>query len=189
MGLLDFFTRRSRPKGGHRDEAPRCDHYSFSHVVLRDAAFQNPVQIVSELASAESATRIAALWETVEQICEDHKEPVTLEPDDILTHTVPIDARPCVLVEMPAAARKTEAFFVALILRIDLNNREAGFDIEPLKYLTLEFAETNSIDEVQTVIGEWNRDGTHHSLGTGPEPDLTAFVASVEKILASRKLD
>jgi hypothetical protein len=189
MGFLDFLTRRTRSKGGSREDAPRCDHYSFAHVVLRDAAFQNPVQIVSELASAESATRIAALWGAVEQTCKEHKEPVTLSPDDILTHTVPIDARPCVLVEMPAAARKTEAFFVAVVLRIDLNNREAGFDIEPLRYLTLEFSATNSIDEVQTVIGEWHRDGTHHSLGPGPEPDIAAFVASVEKILAGRKLD
>ncbi len=188
MGLLDFFTRRTRSKGGHREDAPRCDHYSFAHVVLRDAAFQNPVQIVAELASAEAPTRIALLWETVEQICDEHGEPVTLEPEDILIHTVPINAHPCVLIEMPAAARKTEAFFVALVLRIDLNNREAGFDIDPLRYLTLEFSATNSIDEVQTVIGEWNRDATHHSLGAGPEPEVAAFVASIEKILASRKL-
>ena len=189
MGLLDFFSRRTRPEDSDQGDAPRCDHYSFAHVALRDAAFQNPVQTVTELASAESPGRIAILWDTVEQLCEDHGEPVTLNPEDILIHTVPIDARPCVLIEMPAAARKTEAFFVALVLRIDLNNPDAGFDVEPLRYLTLEFSETNSIDEVQTVIGEWNRDGTHNSLGSGPEPDIAAFVTSIEKILTSRKLD
>ena len=156
--------------------------------MLRDAAFQNPVQIVTELASSEAQTRIAALWETVEHICEEHGEAVTLAPEDILIHKVPIGACPCALVEMPAAARKTEAFFVALVLRIDLINPDAGFDIEPLRYLTLEFSATNSIDEVRTVIGEWHRDGTHHSLGSGPEPDIAAFAASIAKILTSRKL-
>jgi hypothetical protein len=189
MGFLDFFSRRPRSNAGHRKDAPRCDHYSFAHTVLRDAAFQNPVQTVTELASSEAENRVAVLWEIVEQICEEHGEPVTLEPEDILIHKVPIGTSPCALVEMPAAARKTEAFFIALVLRIDLNNPDAGFEIEPLRYLTLEFSATNSIDEVQTVIGEWNRDGTHHSLGPGPEPDIAAFATSVEKILTCRKLD
>lgn len=189
MGLFDFFSRRTRPDDNNREDTPRCDHYSFAHVVLRDEAFLNPVQCVTELASSESLTRISALWETVEHICSEHGEPVTLEPEDILIHKVPVGAWPCALVEMPAAARKTEAFFVALVLRIDLNDPEGGFETEPLRFLTLEFSATNSIDEVQTVIGEWNRDGSHVSLGPGPEPHLAAFVTCVEKIMTSRKLD
>ena len=189
MGLFDFFSRRKRPNNGDREDQPRCDHYSFAHVVLRDAAFQNPVQFVTELASADPRERIASLWKSVEQICEQHNEPVSLEPEDILIHKVPIGPWPCALVELPAAARKTEAFFVALVLKVDLSREERRFEPEPLRFLTLEFADTNAIDEVQTVLGEWNRDGSHELLGPGPEPDLEGFVTAIEKLLTSQRLD
>ncbi|MBI1314609.1 hypothetical protein GC176_25230 [bacterium] len=188
MGLLDFFSRRTRLDSGDRQDAPRCDHYSFAHVVLRDDAFQNPVQCVAELASSNSLTRVSDLWETVEQICEEHGEPVTLDPEDILIHKVPIGSWPCALIEMPAAARKTEAFFVALVLKVDLSNDDARFETEPLRYLTLEFSDTNSIDEIKTVIGEWGRHGTHTSLGPGPAPTITAFAERVEQIVTGRRL-
>ncbi len=189
MGLFDFFSRRSRSDGKPEGDSPRCDHYSFAHLVLRDDAFDNPVQCVTQLASSDSLAHIANLWETVEQICEEHGEPVTLEPEDILVHQVAVGSWPCALIEMPAAAHKTEAFFVALVLKVDLNDRDRGFEAEPLRLFTLEFSETNSIDEIQTVIGEWNRDGTHSSLGPGPDPELEAFVASIGQIMAGRRIN
>lgn len=188
MGLIDFFSRRARAEQNDRKDAPRCDHYSFSHIVLRDHAFQNPVSVVTELASASSHTSISDLWDAVEDICREHGEPVTLDPDDILIHKLAVETWPCALVEMPAAARKTEAFFVALVLTIDLNNPEAAVPPCPLRYLTLEFSETNSIDEVQTILGEWNQDGTHTSLGPGPEPNAESFILCIRKHLTSRKL-
>ncbi|MHC4875536.1 MAG: hypothetical protein ACYTGL_03490 [Planctomycetota bacterium] len=189
MGLFDFFSRRSRADAAPEGDSPRCDHYSFAHVVLRDDAFDNPVQCVTQLASADSMSYIANLWESVKHISEEHGEPVTLEPEDILVHQVAVGSWPCALIEMPAAAHKTEAFFVALVLKVDLADRDRGFEAEPLSLFTLEFSETNSIDEIQTVIGEWSRDGTHASLGPGPEPEPEAFVSSIEQIMTGRRLN
>ena len=60
MGLLNFFSRR-----GGQDESPgneaRNDHYTFPHTVLREAAFADPTECVTTLASADATDYVTKL--------------------------------------------------------------------------------------------------------------------------------
>lgn len=184
MGLFEFFFRRSdrgSESGIHGNE-PRCDHSTLTHVVLRQAAFDRPTQFVTELAAPSGEGLPASLWESVAEICTDQNQPFEIDPDDILLHKLTVGSWPCAIVEMPSAAFPTEAFFIALILTIDLADRDQGFGEVPLRYLTLEFDCTDD-DEIQTVIGEWSQDGTHFDHGAGPEPTLGAFVTRIAEII------
>ena len=190
MGLREFFTRRlGRAGGAGRDghSEPRCDHYSFAHVVLRDAAFQNPAGCVTTLASENSAEFLNGLWHSVGLLCEEHGQAMTVDPNDILIHKLPIGPYPCALIEMPTPQFATEAFFIALVLSVDLLNRSPQQPAKSLWYLTLEYSKLADCD-IETVIGEWDSAGRHEARGPGPAPELDTFTARVRDIVLDRRL-
>lgn len=183
MGLLDFLSRRSKPseqRSGH--DAARCDHYTFSHVVLRDAVFENPPQVVAQLASAGSSEFIASLWEQVLSICRHFEQPSTVNPDDVLIHKIPVGTFPCTLIEMPTPQFQTEAFFVALVLTLDMADQSWKDGSRVVRFLTLEFAKGDERD-LQTTIGEWTSRERYISHGPGPYPSVTEFVEKVRQLV------
>jgi hypothetical protein len=187
MGLREFFTRRFARSAGSRGTEPRCDHYSFAHVVLRDAAFQNPAGCVTSLASDNSAEFLNGLWHSVGLLCEEHGQAMTLDPNDILIHKLPVGPYPCALLEMPTPEFATEAFFIALVLSVDLMNRSPQLPAKSLWYLTLEYSTLLDCD-IETVIGEWSSGGNYEVLCSGPAPELETFTSCVREIVLDRRL-
>lgn len=185
MGLLDFITRRSKPSGPRSGQtAARCDHYTFSHVVLRDAVFENPPQVVAQLA-AGSGDFVATLWEQVLSICQHFQQRATVNPDDILIHKIPIGTFPCTLIEMPTPQFETEAFFIALVLTLDMADQAWKDGGRVVRFLTLEFA-TGDERELQTVMGEWTSPERYISHGPGPYPSVDQFVAKVSELVVPK---
>lgn len=103
--------------------------------------------------------------------------------DDILIHKLRLGAFPCTVVEMPAPQFSTEAFFVAIVLTVDITASSQSLTENSIRYLTLENGEPDE-EKVETVLGEWLPGGRHVSLGSGPYPDLSAFVATVRELVA-----
>lgn len=186
MGLFDFFSRGSGSKSQSRTE-PRCDHYSFAHVVLRNAAFDNPTQCVTSLASTDGKQYLSEIWDNVVDTCKKHNQPIELTLDDILIHKLRIGPFPCTILEMPAPHFATEAFFVALILTVDITDQSQNMSSGSVRYLTLENGEPNE-EIVQTVIGEWTAKGSHNNLGPGPYPDLGEFVTKITELVLRQGL-
>lgn len=187
MGLFDFLTRQSG-REGQAGTDPRCDHYSFAHSILRKAAVDNPTKCVTALASTDGDAFLAELWNEVIDVCEEYKQPVNVSPDDILIHKLRIGPFPCTLLEMPAAQFPTEAFFVAIVLTVDMTDQSGSVAEHSMRYLTLEHKEIDD-DEIQTVVGEWMNDDTHVSHGDGPDPELEGFVAHLTELVCGRNLN
>ena len=184
MGLLNFFSRGVKSKN---EPHPRCDHYSFAHVVLRQAAFENPTECVTSLAATDSKEYLSELWNEVVETCKQHNQPIGLTLDDILIHKLRIGPFPCIIVEMPAPCFATEAFFVALVLTVDITDQSQNMPDSPVRFFTLENGEPNE-EEVQTVIGEWSAEGNHCNLGTGTYPELSEFVTRITDVVSQPTL-
>jgi len=186
MGLFDFFSRGSGGKSPSETE-PRCDHYSFAHVVLRKAAFENPTKCVTSLASPDGKEYLSELWNEVLETCKQHNQPIELTLDDILIHKLRVGPFPCTILEMPAPHFATEAFFVGLILTVDITDQSQNMSNGSVRFLTLENGEPTE-EEVQTVIGEWTADGSHSNLGSGSYPELSEFVAKITNLVLQPSL-
>lgn len=186
MGLFDFFSRGSKSKDKTESD-PRCDHYSFAHVVLREAAFENPTKCVTSLAATDGKEYLTELWNDVVETCKQHNQPAELTLDDILIHKLRVGPFPCTILEMPAPHFATEVFFVALILTVDITDQSQNMTNGPVRFLTLENGEPNE-EEVQTVLGEWSAEGNHSNLGPGPYPDLSEFVTRITDMVSQPSL-
>lgn len=186
MGLFDFFSKGTGGKSQSETD-PRCDHYSFSHVVLRKAAFANPTKCVTSLASPDGKQYLSELWTEVAETCKQHNQPIELTLDDILIHKLRVGPFPCTILEMPAPHFATEAFFVALVLTVDITDQSQNMTNGSVRFFTLENGEPNE-EEVQTVIGEWTADGSHSNLGPGPYPELGEFVTAITEIVSRAAL-
>jgi hypothetical protein len=186
MGLFDFFSRGSKSKSNTGTD-PRCDHYSFAHVVLRKAAFENPTKCVTSLAAVDGNEYLSELWCEVVEICKQHNQPIELTLDDILIHKLRVCFFPCTILEMPAPHFATEAFFVALVLTVDITDQSPNISNGSVRFFTLENGEPNE-EEVQTVIGEWSAEGDHSNLGPGTYPDLGEFVARITDLVSNPSL-
>jgi hypothetical protein len=189
MGLLDFFSRRGGQDEPSGNEA-RNDHYTFPHTVLREAAFADPTECVTTLASADAADYVTKLFEEVIQACQEFEFPVTMTPDDVLIHKLRIGPFPCTLIEMPTPNYPTEVFFVALVLTVDVTSREKQAPETSLRFITLEHGEVvdTQRDEIPTVLGEWMADESYVSHGEGPKPTIDEFVRSVNELVANKRL-
>tara|TARA_R110002072_G_scaffold302710_2_gene487656 strand:- start:181335 stop:181913 length:579 start_codon:yes stop_codon:yes gene_type:complete len=186
MGLFDFFSRGSGGKSQSGVD-PRCDHYSFAHVVLRKAAFENPTKCVTSLASPSGKEYLSELWNQVLETCKQHNQPIELTLDDILIHKLRVGPFPCTILEMPAPHFATEAFFVALVLTVDITDQSQNMSDGSVRFFTLENGEPNE-EEVQTVIGEWTADGKHSNLGPGTYPELSEFVTKITDLVLQPSL-
>lgn len=191
MGLLDFFSRRGRQTEiRSTGTEARCDHYTFPHTVLREAAFAEPTEVVTTLASADALDLITKLFEEVTAACEEFDFPVSMTPEDILIHKVRVGPFPCTLIELPTPRFPTEVFFLALVLTVDVTSQVQQAPDTSLRYITLEHGEIvdSRKDEIPTVLGEWMPDESYVSHGVGPAPTIDDFVRRVNELVSNKRL-
>ncbi len=203
MGL---FNRSNKPKSGEGDasssssgsssagdaidglkfDQPRCRHYVFAHVALRNVAFEYPVEIIAALGSEKAGAMLDDLWQSVDEACieqGDDQHPV--DKNAVQIHRVQIGDFPTAVIAMPEPMGATEAHFVAIVLCV--NPREAGLSKEDIvvRYFTLEQgAKLSAQDADRNVLCEWTADGSHVNLGDGPPAELAMFVSAVRSKLA-----
>jgi len=163
-------------------EQPRCRHYMFAHVALRQMAFEYPVEVIAALGSGKSSELIDDLWNSVDQACTeqgDNDQP-PVNPADIKVHRMRIGEFPTAVVEMPKPIGTTEAYFTAIVLCVDPKQAGHAKDDMKVRYFTLEkgaILDTDDFD--RTVLCEWTADGSHINSGGGAIPELSSFIEAI----------
>ena len=186
MGLFNFF-RRNKPAAQSEMDAyleankPRVQHYLFAHAALRDFAFEQPMFAFGGVLSDELRDKTGkALWESVAEQLEGSGEPTEPWPG-MESRISKAGAFPCAIVKMPTPMKQTEAYFIAIVLRIDTQKDDPKkMQPVPISYLTLEHAGPDG----GTVLGEWTKEGQHVNHGEGPPPEWDAFEAAVRRQLS-----
>ena len=193
MGRFDFFKRGgagNKGPGGRERERPRDQHYVFAHYVLRDLAFKHPLGCVGYLHSPDKEKMLASLWQEVGENCKasgSGDDGYVGGPPPTVRHAA-IGSFPSAIVVMPEPQGPTEAYFVAIVLHVDVAAIQRGEDApqQPqLSYYTLEKGVTLG-GESRTVLCGWNAGGAHLNYGDGPPADFDAFVAAVTEHVAGR---
>lgn len=187
MGLFDFLKPRTQRTATGTAREPRPDHAWFVHQVLRDAAFQNPAHCVTTLASPAGRDWLLELWQQVYALCADGHQPPEISPDDILVHRVRAGSFPCTLLELPTPERETEAFFVALVLLLDMRGPAGGPETARLRYLTLELSGHRG-DDMDAALCEWTEDNEHQIHEQTTNVTLEHFLSQVTRLTGQRHL-
>ena len=160
---------------------PRPVHYAFAHQWVRDSFLGNsPVFTVNLLLGKTAFLR--RLWaRTAKGI--GGAEDAGIPPEELAFESRPRpDGGKLLLITMPRPEAVTEAHFLALLV-------PPTDDSAPPRYFLLERGEVPDEGLTRTVLCEWYRAGqgfVHRNFGTGPEPDLEAFVTELENVLAGR---
>lgn len=167
--------------GPLENDQPRCRHYVFAHVALRNVAFEYPVEIIAALGSEKADSLLDDLWSSVEQACSDQEEDDRpIDRSAVKVHRVRIGEYPTAVVQMPEPVGATEAYFTAIVLCVDPNAKGISKDDIKARYFTLEMgAKISPDDSDRTVLCEWTADGSHVNGGDGPAADVGMFCDAI----------
>ena len=187
--MFDFFKRGGTGKGKVERDRPRDQHYAFAHYVLRDLAYKHPLGCVGYLHGPDREKMLASLWEEVGENCKagGAADGYVGGPPPTVRHAA-IGRRPGAIVVMPEPQGPTEAYFVAIVLHVDIAAIQGGQEPPErpeISYYTLEKGVTLG-GESRTVLCGWNAEGAHLNYGDGPPADFDAFVAAVTEHVAGR---
>jgi hypothetical protein len=119
------------------------------------------------------------------QVCEhcDPKGEATFDISEVGFATCSIRDFPTIVVAMPEPTGLGEAYFAAIVLKIELGTDEAPEKPEIL-YFTLEKGVHLDQSE-RTVVCGWTADDSHLNYGDGPSPEIDGFIEAIEKLLES----
>ena len=114
------------------------------------------------------------------QICEncDPEGKASFDISEVIASTGRIKDYPAIVIRMPPPQRTTEAYFVAVVLKIDVEEDDQPENPD-FAYLTLEKG-MNLDGSDRMVLCGWTGENTHDNYGEGPEATPEAFVAAVE---------
>ena len=153
-------------------------HYGLAHVALRTVAFENPPMFFGVMVSDEVQDFLAHLLGVVQEQVPGEEASFTAE--DLVAHSVRIDDFPTVVIEFPAPVAQTEVYFIGAVLLID---ESGNVEDASVRFYTLEKAD-GGLDSIETVLGEWSKDGTHGNLGKGPKPTPELFAEALGEQLS-----
>ncbi len=180
MGLFDWLSRKPRKESqrpAERDEP--TGRYVFALILLRQFAFENPLQLMGLLASPQAPSFIQALLDDLQTKL---KQPVGFQAADVKAHPVRIGDYPAVIIQMPTPLETAEAHYTALVGLFQPSR--ALFESKdklPARYFTLE--KGLSMDNTpRTVLCEWT-DTSHLNFGDGPPATAGDFAKSIEAML------
>lgn len=157
-------------------------HYVLAHIALRKICLQDPMMFFGTLASEHKDEFLNDIWKQVREHC-DPKGEATFDISDVGFATCSIRDYPTIVVAMPEPTGLGEAYFAAIVLKIELDAAEPPEKPEIL-YFTLEKG-VHLDQSDRTVMCGWTADDSHLNYGEGPSPDPDEFVAAIEKLLES----
>lgn len=149
----------------------RTHNYEFVHVGLRQRFLSAPSATVEMIVDKPGSRWLKWFWRRPvgSNVAADLREP----EGALNVHEHTIADRPALVVEVPAATRPPEAPLLAMLPPVDSTG-------DPARYFTLEIS---AADPDQTTIAEWTDEGQHMNYGQGPDAQIEAFAAAVERFL------
>lgn len=157
-------------------------HYVLAHIALRKICLQDPLMFFGSIASEHRDEFLKQVWRQVSEQCDPQGE-ATFDISDVGFATCTIGVYPAIVVAMPEPEGLGEAYFAAIVLKMDLSKEDRPEKPE-IFYFTLEKgARLDQSD--RTVMCGWTADDSHLNYGDGPAPDGDKFVQEIEKLLES----
>ena len=169
----------SAPPGAITGEMPaaRTGHYLFAHRILREVALDDPTLVLGVLSGSRANEFLNRLIDHVRPACREKGEEVGFDAADLEVSGGRVGNFPCALVRMPDAVGVAEAHFVAMVLLLDMRQKDAPIEKSKLRYFTLEAS--YAIDgKKSAAFCEWTHDA-HLNLGFVETPTFDAFVKLV----------
>ncbi|MFJ9456496.1 hypothetical protein ACIRST_15545 [Kitasatospora sp. NPDC101447] len=149
---------------------PRPHHYQFAHRVLAGLARDLGPKMLAHEPDHGFSAGFASLWNDVGGRLPDGQQ---LPSDGLKAELITLGPHRLLVVVMPRPIAPAEAYYTAVV-------QPGGAD--HCRYFTLEHAMNPFTGEPYTVLGEW-ANGSHLNLGSGPAPDLSAFLSAVVTLL------
>lgn len=152
---------------------PRRQHYDFAHRILPKLVAENADRVLDILAGEQGESFLDQMWRfSGENVPEGQR--IAERPVRHVRHLPP--GTLAVVLALPSPAAVTEAHFVAVV-----STQPKG-----ARYFTLELGVDFPSEDPRTVFCEW-AGGSHVNFGTGPAPELGAFLDAVEAQVSPRQ--
>jgi hypothetical protein len=183
-----------KPAPRPRVLSPRCQHYAFAHLALRELLFREPLRWVGVLYGPDAEKFLAELWRAVTRQCRAAGQTANLGAEGMRIYQLGLEPCPIVAVQMPPARAATEAHFIGLVLlppddddtRDTSPGEEAADERKPrLLYYTLEKAARSGAED-RTTLCSWTAQGSHLNHGEGPPADLESFGMVLRRLARQR---
>ncbi len=154
---------------------PRQNHYEFAHRALPTIVLRREVDLLKLGAEGRLEDALRSTWLAIsDRLPEEDRVP----PDGFaaeVTGTADSEGG-TLLIRFPEPLYPAEAHLAAVMPCEPVGRR---------RYFVLERSVTLQ-GETATVLGEWAA-GSHINYGTGPAPDMQAFLAAVRQLTAGRR--
>ncbi len=121
------------------------------------------------------------IWDEVRKNCDKDGKPTFAISDVGFTGTR-VNECPAIIVRMPPPAKITEAYFVGIVLRIDVPAASAS-EAPRIEYVTLEKGQRDGAE--CTYLCAWKHDGGRVNYGKGPPATEADFLKALETLLKS----
>ena len=170
-------SRRFRPSGatkrGMSSLSPRRQHYDFAHRLLPKLLADSPDRVLDILAGDQGEAFLEQMWRfAADGVPEDQR--IAAKPVRHVRHLGM--GQLAVVLALPAPEAVTEAHLVAIVAARPKVTR----------YFTLEHGMEIPADSARTVCCEWT-EGKHVNFGTGPAPEVGAFLDWIEAHVSPRQ--
>jgi|GEM_PF-4841973 len=176
-----------------RDDLQHRLLYTFQHIVLPEAAFQNHPELIRALASKNGRMPLLHFQSKASLHCvragfldaseQDSDAQIAAEIElykPLALHSHNLDGYTAHVVAMPEPERSLECYFAAIYHRDD-EPKEYMKESVSTRYFTLERSQEDG-----PVFCEHQRNGTHVNYGKRSARDLDSFVNAVFSIPKSR---
>lgn len=193
---------KSAPQGPKRPLV-----YMFTHRAIRDAAFTNHPELIkafadercqlepeqfescilsyyvarAEMICDDLGLEVPDMWDdmTFENMSESQAEEIEKQMNlfqKVVIHPIKRNGYTCYVIVMPKPLHATEAHYGGVVFKDDEPHRYP----EPspsTSYYTLEYSDMMPFP----YFCEWDREGKHHNIEAGPQPEINRFADIVFK--------
>ncbi|MEM6990968.1 MAG: hypothetical protein AAF721_10735 [Myxococcota bacterium] len=152
---------------------PRGAHHLYAHRGLPHTFLRNPPGILQILASEDALEFLSGMWGVVEKELppEEH-----IGSDGLAIGVFPMENEThAAVVTMPRPQREFEAFYVALVAKLEGNDAFA-------RVFSLVLTSPPTTDPEAAIL-EWNAQGEHEFVEQRADVDPGAFVDAIETVL------
>ena len=156
----------------------RKHHYVFAHLIFREQFFKNPSDFNFETISKHNNNPVDYLiktWNIIGELSCNKNEVISPVGLDLEFYDDK-DQIEVGLITLPKPKYMIECYFIAMILKYDLDN-----NVVDCYYFTLE----NSVDNNPKICA-WDQEGSHINYGINIKPQKDIFLKSIYNLINNK---